>query len=143
MKIDPREIQKFKVRNFEYNPKVEGSEEFTESIILYKSLSHLEVTRIVHSNLDNGKLTAKSGEEIADAMLHRLVTGWEGFTVDDPEKAGEVIELPFADNLISFLPTEIRLDFIDKVISPMTAPLFKIDLPDDELDTEEEEIKNS
>lgn len=142
MKIDPRETQKFKVKNFDYDPEVEGSEEYTDSIILYKPLSHLEVTRIVHSNLENGKLTPRAGEEIADVMLHKLITGWEGFTVDDPEKEGEVKDLPFSDDLVSFIPTNIRLDFIDKVISPMTAPLFKIDLPKGEVNEEEEEIKN-
>jgi len=138
MKVDPRIQQKFKVRNFEYDSKVEGSEEFTESVILYKELPHIEVTRVLHSHLDKGMLTPEAGEEISDKLLHKLITGWEGFEVDDEE--GKTIPLIFADDLISFLPMNIRLDFIDQVISPMTASFFK--LPDVE-DTEGDEIKNS
>lgn len=138
MKVDPRIQQKFKVRNFEYDSKVEGSEEFTESVILYKELPHIEVTRVLHSHLDKGMLTPEAGEEISDKLLHKLITGWEGFEVDDEE--GKTIPLIFADDLISFLPMNIRLDFIDQVISPMTSSFFK--LPDVE-DTEGDEIKNS
>ena len=139
MRVDPRTPQTFKVRNFDYDPEVEGSDEYTESVIIYKELPHIEVTRILHSHLDKGMLTPEAGEEISDKLLHRLITGWEGFEVDDSDNEGEVIVLEFSDELISFLPMNIRLDFIDQVISPMTAPLFKIP---NVVNKEEEEVKN-